>query len=167
MIYMRVGNSFGCPMGRKRFIARGNIHREVKEMPMHSNRKFTRRPLFQACAALILVSCGLAGWALAQESGPKDRIYVVTHVDIVPPDTAAGTKLVQQYVADSRKEKGFVRIEAGAQISRVNHISIVEVWQNQKAFDEHIAAAHTKEFRRQIDPMLGSPYDERLHLNLE
>jgi quinol monooxygenase YgiN len=60
-----------------------------------------------------------------------------------------------------------VRIEAGAQISRVNHISMFEVWENQKAFDEHIAAAHTKEFRRQIDPILGSPYDERLHLNLE
>ena len=64
---------------------------------------------------------------------------------------------MQQYLADSRKDKGFVRIEAGAQISRTNHISIVEVWQNQKAFDEHVAAAHTKEFRRQIDPMLGSP----------
>jgi quinol monooxygenase YgiN len=88
-------------------------------------------------------------------------------VDIVPPNTAAGTKLVQQYLVDSRKDKGLVRIEAGAQISRVNHISMFEVWENQKAFDEHIAAAHTKEFRRQIDPILGSPYDERLHLNLE
>jgi quinol monooxygenase YgiN len=118
-------------------------------------------------AVLILAMCSVAGWAIAQETAARDRIYVVTHVDIVPPDTAAGTKLVQQYVADSRKDKGFVRIEAGAQISRVNHISIVEVWQNQKAFDEHVAATHTRQFHQQIDPMLGSPYDERLHLNLE
>ena len=136
-------------------------------MAMNSKRKFTRRPILQVCAALLLGLCSLAGWAFAQETTAHDRIYVVTHVDFVPPDTAAGTKLVQQYVADSHKDKGFVRMEAGAQISRVNHISIVEVWQNQKAFDEHIAAVHTKEFRRQIDPMLGSPYDERLHLNLE
>jgi quinol monooxygenase YgiN len=134
---------------------------------MQSKIKRTRRLVLQAFAVLLLTSCGLTGLALAQEPAAHDRIYVVTHVDIVPPDTAAGTKLVQQYVADSHKDKGFVRIEAGAQISRVNHISIVEVWQNQKAFDEHVAAAHTKEFRRQIDPMLGSPYDERLHLNLE
>jgi len=128
---------------------------------------FMKWPSIRMFAALALAICGITGWALAQEMASKDRIYVVTHVDIVPPDTAAGTKLVQQYVADSRKDKGFVRIEAGAQISRVNHISIVEVWQNQKAFDEHTAAAHTREFRRQIDPTLGSPYDERLHLNLE
>jgi len=144
-----------------------HIHREVGDMPINSKLKFTRYPLWLACAAILLASCGFAGWALAQDTSAHDRIFVVTHVDIVPPNTADGTKLVQQYVADSRKDKGFVRIEAGAQISRVNHISIVEVWQNQKAFDEHVAAAHTKEFRRQIDPMLGSPYDERLHLNLE
>jgi quinol monooxygenase YgiN len=165
---MWVGNSFGCPLGRKRFTAQAKHYSPGGEkMTMHSIRKFTQRPLLLVCAALLLASCSFAGWALAQEPAAHDRIYVVTHVDIVPPNTAAGTKLVQQYVADSRKDKGFVRIEAGAQISRVNHISIVEVWQNEKAFDEHVAAAHTKEFRRQIDPMLGSPYDERLHLSLE
>jgi quinol monooxygenase YgiN len=147
--------------------AEANIHLEVEDMPMSSKLSFTRRPFLQVCALLLLACGGFAGWALAQESAAHDRIYVVTHVDIVPPNAAEGTKLVQQYVADSRKDKGFVRIEAGAQISRVNHISIVEVWQNQKAFDEHVAAAHTKEFRRKIDPMLGSPYDERLHQNLE
>jgi quinol monooxygenase YgiN len=137
------------------------------KMPVQSKVNSMRRVLLRIGAFFILASCGLAGGALAQDSGAHDKIYVVTHGDIVPPDTAAGTKLVQQYVADSRKDKGVVQIEASAQISRVNHISIVEVWQNQKAFDEHIAAAHTRQFRQQIDPMLGSPYDERLHLLLE
>jgi quinol monooxygenase YgiN len=118
-------------------------------------------------AVLVLASCGLAGRALAQEPAAHDMIYVVTHVDIIPPETAAGTKLVQQYVLDTRKDKGIVRVEASAEISRVNHISIVEVWQSQKAFDEHVAAAHTRQFRQQIDPKLGSPYDERLHHGLE
>ena len=136
-------------------------------MPMHSNMKRVRRLVLQLCAALLLACGCFAGWTFAQDAGNHDRIYVVTHVDFAPPNSAAGTKLVQQYLADSRKDKGLVRIEAGAQVSRLNHISIVEVWQNQKAFDEHVAAAHTKEFRRQIDPMLGSPYDERLHTSLE
>ncbi len=134
---------------------------------MQSKINFTRWTLLRTCAVLVLAMCGLAGWTVAQEMSGHDQIFVVTHVDIAPPGTAAGTALVKQYVADSRKDKGFVRIEAGAQISRTNHISIVEVWQNQKAFDEHIATAHTKQFRQQIDPMLGSPYDERLHTNLE
>jgi quinol monooxygenase YgiN len=91
----------------------------------------------------------------------------VTHVDIVPTQKAAGTKLVQQYVADTRKDPGLVRIEAGSEISRDNHISIEEVWESRKAFDDHVAAAHTRQFRQQLDPMLGSPYDERLHKSLE
>jgi quinol monooxygenase YgiN len=162
-----LGIRLDAPWGANDSLHELTIRREVKEMPMHSKTKFTRRPFLLACAVILLTSCSFAGWALAQEPGAHDKIYVVTHVDIVPPNTAAGTKLVQQYLVDSRKDKGLVRIEAGAQISRVNHISMFEVWENQKAFDEHIAAAHTKEFRRQIDPILGSPYDERLHLNLE
>jgi quinol monooxygenase YgiN len=121
----------------------------------------------RTAAALLLFFCALAGPTQAQEPATRDMIYVVTHVDIIPPETAAGTKLVQQYVADTRKDKGIVRVDAGAEISRVNHISIVEVWQNRQAFDEHVAAAHTRQFRQQIDPKLGSPYDERLHHSLE
>lgn len=136
-------------------------------MPIQSRVHSMRWPLLHLGAALVLISCGFAGRALAQESAAHDVIYVVTHVDIIPPEASAGTKLVQQYVADTRKDKGVVRVEASAEISRGNHISIVEVWQNKQAFDEHVAAAHTRQFRQQIDPKLGSPYDERLHHSLE
>jgi quinol monooxygenase YgiN len=136
-------------------------------MPIQSKVNSRRWPLLRVWALLILASCALAGHALAQDQAAHDRIYVVTHVDIIPPQKDAGTKLVQQYVTDSRKDQGLVRVEAGAEISRGNHISIVEVWQNKKAFDEHVAAVHTRQFRQQIDPMLGSPYDERLHQSVE
>ncbi len=125
------------------------------------------RPILAIFAALILVAGAIVGRARAQGQEMRDRIYVVTHVDIIPPQKDAGTKLVQQYVVDTRKDPGLVRIEAGAEISRGNHISLIEVWQNRKAFDEHVAAAHTRQFRQQIDPTLGSPYDERLHQSLE
>ncbi len=136
-------------------------------MPIQSRVNLMRSSLLRIGVVLILSTFGLAGRALAQEPATHDMIYVVAHVDIIPPETAAGTKLVQQYVADTRKDKGIVRVDASAEIARVNHISIVEVWQNQKAFDEHVAAAHTRQFRQQIDPKLGSPYDERLHHSLE
>jgi quinol monooxygenase YgiN len=125
------------------------------------------RRRFQVCAVLVLAALSLAGWALAQESGARDRIYVVSHVDVLPTEAAAGTKILQQYVADSRKDKGAVRVEVYVQVSRVNHFSMVEVWQNRQALDAHEAAAHTKKFREQIDPLLGSPYDERLHTMME
>jgi quinol monooxygenase YgiN len=136
-------------------------------MPIQLNTKSMSRLALRAAATLLLVSGVFGGCALAQEAAARDMIYVVTHVDIIPPEAAAGTKLVQQYVADTRKDKGIVRVDASAEISRTNHISIVEVWQNRQAFDEHVAASHTRQFRQQIDPKLGSPYDERLHHSLE
>ena len=131
-------------------------------MSLNTELLSVRRRL-QACAFLLLTMLGLAGWVRAQESGTRDRIYVVTHVDVVPTEAAAGKKLLQQYVTESQKDKGAVRVEVYIQISRVNHFSLVEVWQNRQAFDAHEAAAHTKQFRTQIEPLLGSPYDELLH----
>jgi quinol monooxygenase YgiN len=141
--------------------------REVEKMAIQSKVNSMRWLFLRMWAVIVLAACGLAGLALAQEPAAHDRIYVVTHVDIIPPKAADGTKLVQQYVVDTRKDPGLVRVEAGSEISRGNHISIVEVWQSQKAFDGHVAAAHTRQFRQQIDPMLGSPYDERLHQTIE
>jgi quinol monooxygenase YgiN len=121
------------------------------------------RHRFQVCAILFLALLGLAGRARAQEPGAREKIYVVTHVDVVPTEAAAGTKLLKQYAEESRKDKGAVRVEVYIQISRINHFSVVEVWENRQALDAHESAPHTKKFREQIDPLLGSPYDERLH----
>jgi quinol monooxygenase YgiN len=140
---------------------------EVKKMPILSKVNSMRWPLLRMWAVLVLVSCGLGAQALAQEPGARDRIYVVTHADLLPTNLPAGKKLLGQYAADSRKDKGCVRIEVYEQISRVNHHMIVEVWESKQAFDAHLAAAHTIQFRQQLDPMLGSPYDERLHQILE
>jgi quinol monooxygenase YgiN len=136
-------------------------------MTKQSKGKFMGRITLGVCAAMILVFGCLAVRSTAQEAAAHDRIYAVTHVDILPTSVAAGTKLLQQYVAESKKDKGAVRIEVYAQVSRLNHLTLVEVWQNQKAYDEHVAAEHTRQFRQQLDPMLGSPYDERLHQILE
>lgn len=136
----------------------------AKPLILHSKRAMLR---WFVLVLVAVAACGLAVRAVAQDRAGSDKLYVVTHVDIIPPQAAAGTKLVQQYLVDTRKDPGLVRIEAAAETSRGNHISIMEVWQDKKAFDEHIAAAHTRQFRQQLDPMLGSPYDERLHHSLE
>jgi quinol monooxygenase YgiN len=40
---------------------------------------------------------------------------------------------------------------------------VVEIWRNQRTYDGHIIAAHTKKFRDQLTPMTGALYDERLY----
>jgi quinol monooxygenase YgiN len=100
-------------------------------------------------------------------SAQDARIYVVTHVDVLPNYAADATKLLKEYAADSRKDQGSVRFELLGQLSRKNHFTIVSVWENQTAFDAHLETAHTREFRGKLQPMLGSPFDERLHIVLQ
>lgn len=137
-------------------------------MPIGLRLNRMRSTWFRCIALLMLTAACNSGRAFAQDASAHDRIYVVTHVDVVPEvPVANGIKLLQQYAADSRKENGAVRIEVYSQISRPNHFVVVEVWQSQQAFDAHEAAATTKQFRTQIQPMLGAPFDQRLHHILE
>jgi quinol monooxygenase YgiN len=101
--------------------------------------------------------------ASAQQGG--NRLYAVTHVDIIGGggNLDEAIKLMQEYVADSQKDPGAVRIELLQHEKRRNHFSLIEVWQNKEAFEAHTASAHTKQFREKLHPLLGSPFDERLH----
>ena len=117
---------------------------------------------FRITAVLVLVGASFPARTLAQDQAMKDRIYVVTHVDVLP-NNPGGAKLLQQYADETRKEKGAERIELYVQISRTNHFTLVEVWDNQADFDVHEADPHSKQFRDQLAPMLAGPFDERLH----
>jgi quinol monooxygenase YgiN len=114
-------------------------------------------------SGLIFLSCGIVQKAAAQNS--DKRVFVVTHVDIggTPAIVAEATRLLREFSADSKKDPGSVRFELLLQDGRLNHFTIVEVWQTRDAFEEHSSAEHTKRFREKIQPMLGSPFDERLH----
>jgi quinol monooxygenase YgiN len=97
---------------------------------------------------------------LKADAGPA---YVATFIDLMPPNTASGTRAIQQYVADTKRDAGVVRIEALAQEGRENHLVIYEVWQTRKAFDAHEALAHTKTFKTTMYPLMGAPFDQRVH----
>jgi quinol monooxygenase YgiN len=126
-------------------------------MPL-MNRNFT---LAGALAATVVLS-GLCGPAGAQET--DQRLYVVTHVDVLGPTGAAeAAKMLHQFAADSRNDQGSVRFEVLRDPNRLNHFTMVEVWRSRQDFESHLAASHTRAFREKLQPMLGSPFDERLH----
>ena len=96
----------------------------------------------------------------------QNELYVVMHIDTAPPPSATGptaAQLLRQWAAETSKEAGCVRFEVLQQADRGNHFAVVGVWKDRAAFDEHEAAAYTRKFRELIQPMLGSPFDERLH----
>jgi quinol monooxygenase YgiN len=121
------------------------------------HKKFT---IALALAATVFV--GLGSPAGAQDA--DERLYVVTHVDVLGQNGAAeAAKMLHQFAIDSRSDQGSVRFEVLRDPDRLNHFTIVEVWRTRQDFDSHLAAGHTKVFREKLQPILGSPFDERLH----
>jgi len=108
----------------------------------------------------------LAGALVGQQQSAKE-LYVVTHVDFVPPNVADMAKEMAQFGVDSRKDAGNVRFEVLRSVERMNHFEFVEVWRTRQDFEAHLAQEHTRRFREKIQPNLGSPFDERLYNVLE
>ena len=44
-----------------------------------------------------------------------------------------------------------------------NHFQLIEVFRDMRAFNDHVSAEHTIQFRTALQPLLGAPYDERLY----
>jgi quinol monooxygenase YgiN len=99
--------------------------------------------------------------------GNGQAIHVVAHVDTVGGGQADAPGLLTRLAEASRKEQGCLRFDILQHTMRANHFTVVEIWENQKALDAHAAALHTREYRDGLQPMSGSPLDERLYKAVE
>ena len=120
------------------------------------------------CAALVFGGGVLTGRLRAQQSASSPTpYYVITFVDLIPPNKDQGVALLKRYVDTTRKETGNQTALALTQINRPNHLFLYEVWQNEDAFNKHESDAATRDFRTKMQPMLGAPFDQRAHSKLE
>jgi quinol monooxygenase YgiN len=94
-------------------------------------------------------------------------LYVVTHVDIIPPQKDNGVGMVKALAEAGRQAPGALRFDALTQSSRQNHMTVVETWRDAAAFEAHITAPHMKKFREGLTPISGSLYDERLYTTID
>ena len=99
----------------------------------------------------------------AESSGPA---YIVTYIEVVPTAANQTVGLIRQLGAASRKETGNLRFEVLHRMHQTSHFAILEVWTDEAAQSTHAGAAHTKEFRAKLEPLLRAPYDERPHTAL-
>ena len=95
------------------------------------------------------------------------HVIVVSHVDIAPnpapnPKVTA-VDMLKDLAEASRKEPGNVRFDVVQHTMRANHFTVVEVWRDQKALDAHVASPHARQYRDTLQPMTGSPLDERVY----
>jgi quinol monooxygenase YgiN len=108
----------------------------------------------------------LSGFAVAPPTGKPgpDAVFVLTHVDVPPPQKDQAIELQKALVAAARKDDGNLWFDVLQQNDpRTNHFTLFEAWRDRKAFDASIAAGHTKEFRQKLNPLEGALYDERLY----
>lgn len=91
-----------------------------------------------------------------------NAIHVLTHVDAIPPFKDDATGAIKALGGASVKDPGVARYQVLVQTNRQNHFKLIETWADQKAFDAHVAAPHTRQFRDYMQKGAGSPYDERL-----
>jgi len=89
----------------------------------------------------------------------RQIVYVISHVDVTPnPQVPV---LLRQLAEASRQEPGNLRFDVLLHTMRSNHFTVIEAWRNQQALDAHVAAPHTKQYRDTLQPLTGSPLDER------
>jgi quinol monooxygenase YgiN len=96
-----------------------------------------------------------------------DAVHVVSHVDTIGGEMGGGPDMVRRMAEASRKEAGCVRYDVLQSPVRLNHFTVVETWASQRALEAHLAAAHTKQYREAMQPVTGSPIDERVYKRQE
>jgi quinol monooxygenase YgiN len=92
-------------------------------------------------------------------------VQVVSHVDVTPPGDASA--VLRRLAEASRQEAGCLRFDVVQHAMRANHYTVVETWASRQAHEAHVAAAHTRAYRDEIQPMTGSPLDERVLRSVE
>jgi quinol monooxygenase YgiN len=99
------------------------------------------------------------------------QVIVISHVDVAPNPTpnpkVSAADMLKDLAEASRKEPGNVRFDVVQHTMRANHFTVVEVWRDQRALDAHVASPHTRQYRDTLQPMTGSPLDERVYKAIE
>ena len=94
-------------------------------------------------------------------------MWIVTYIEVAPDRIEEAERLLTNQVQASRQEEGSLYIEVVQRISRQYHFVLLEAWADPDARADHAAATHTLAFRQALQPLLYSPYDERVHVGLE
>jgi quinol monooxygenase YgiN len=101
------------------------------------------------------------GQATGAVEALQSGVFVIAHVDVAPNTPAP--ELLRRLAERSRNENGNARFDILQHSQRGNHFTVVEQWNSAAALEEHVAAAHTREYRDAIQPLTGSPLDERVY----
>jgi len=95
---------------------------------------------------------------------PSGRIvYVVTHVDAIPPRAGDAATALTNMAEAGRRDPGAGRLEVLQQLApKTDHFTLIEIWTNRKVLEAHQMTPGYIQYRDALQPALGALYDERL-----
>ncbi len=110
----------------------------------------------------------LAGVNVAAPNGTAaaQAIYVLTHADSIPDGREKAGVALTDLAKTSRQEPGNVMFQIVVQTNRNNHYTVIEAWRDEKAYEAHVTADHTKKFRDTFGPFSGALFDERIYKSI-
>src|SRR5712664_24193 len=90
-------------------------------------------------------------------------LYVVTYVETKPTSRDETAALLRSYRDASRSAPGNRRSLVVQRVRRPGQFVVVAAWKDKVAWDAHMAAAGTKEFRDKLNALRNAPADDRFH----
>jgi quinol monooxygenase YgiN len=87
---------------------------------------------------------------------------VLMHVDMSLAGPAA-LKVLQAQRASVLAAPDALAYEDAVQDQHENHFAVCEVWKSRTAYEVYTATGPAEDFRRQLAPLLGSPFDDRFY----
>jgi quinol monooxygenase YgiN len=104
---------------------------------------------------------------LAQDGSksPPSAVFVVTYVDVNPPNRAQAEVALRTFVDATRKETGALEFSVfrPKKQANLNHFILIEAWSNAKAIAAHDKAPATLAFRQTGAPLMGALYSDRAY----
>jgi quinol monooxygenase YgiN len=94
-------------------------------------------------------------------------IFVIVHVDVMPAYARSAASLLDSLKYQSEKVHGYKSFKVLQEPGRTNHFTLVEEWSDMAAYDAYISGRIVRAIREKVQPMLGSPFDERIHIEVK
>jgi len=106
--------------------------------------------------------------AAAPPAVPADvsPLYVVTYVEARPVARDEAASLLKTYRDASRGTAGNLRSVVVRSVARPGQFVVAAAWKDKAAWDAHMAASATKEFREKLNALRNAPADDRFHNSL-
>jgi quinol monooxygenase YgiN len=100
---------------------------------------------------------------MRQSAMPREEFVAIAHVDISPRSSLdEGVELLKG-LASAMSANSAIALAVLRQPVRQNHFELFASFPVETEYLGHLGDAPNLHFRRAIAPMLGSPYEDRLH----